>query len=48
VLPDEDPIVPLPPGDALVTLDSHAQRIAEQRRRQRNPAGSGHLTTKDW
>jgi Ca-activated chloride channel family protein len=48
VLPDEEPIVPLPPGDALATLDSHAQRIAEQRRRQRNPAGSGILNAKDW
>jgi Ca-activated chloride channel family protein len=48
VLPDEEPIVPLAPSDTLATLDSHAQRIAEQRRRQRNPAGSGVLTTKDW
>jgi Ca-activated chloride channel homolog len=48
VLPDEEPIMPLAPSDALATLESHAQRIAEQRRRQRNPAGSGVLTTKDW
>src|ERR1019366_2534291 len=48
VLPDEEPIRPLTPEDALKTLEKLARDIAEQRRRQRHPTGPATLATKDW
>ena len=48
VLPDEDAVVPMIADDALATLAQHAERIAEQRRRQRNSGGSNSPATRDW
>ena len=47
-LPDEEQVHPVSPEDTLATLAEHARRIAEARRRQRNPNGTAELTTKDW
>ena len=48
VLPDEDKIISITPANTLATLEDHARRIAEERRRQRNSDGSANLSTKDW
>jgi Ca-activated chloride channel family protein len=47
-LPDEEQVRPVSPEDTLATLAEHARRIAEARRRMRNPNGPAELTTKDW
>jgi len=47
-LPDDDKVRPLSEEDAWATLKSHVERIAEARRRQRNPDGPANLATKDW
>jgi Ca-activated chloride channel family protein len=48
VLRDEDRVEPASPADTLTTLAEHARRIAEARRRQRNPDGPAALSSKDW
>ncbi len=48
VLRDEDQVEPASPADTLTTLAEHARRIAEARRRQRNPDGPAAITSKDW
>jgi Ca-activated chloride channel homolog len=47
-LPDQEQVVPATPADTLTTLAEHARRIAEARRRQRNPDGPPALSSKDW
>jgi Ca-activated chloride channel family protein len=47
-LADEEQVHPVSPEDTLATLADHARRIAEARRRMRNPNGPAELTTKDW
>jgi len=48
VLPDDVNLQAISREDALMTLDEHARRIAEDRRKLRNPAGPAALSTKDW
>lgn len=48
VLPDQDQVAPLSKADTLTTLEDHIRRIAEARRRQRNPSGPAALSSKDW
>ena len=48
VLPDVEKLTPITPENTLATLEEHARRIAEARRRQRNPDAPATLSSKDW
>jgi Ca-activated chloride channel family protein len=45
---DKERVVPASTEDTLATLRQHAERIAEARRRQRNPDGPAAVASKDW
>ena len=47
-LPDGEKVEPIPRADTMATLNAHARRIAEERRRQRNPVGPAAISSKDW